>query len=243
MARAAKRYGLAGLSLGLAVLFAGLGVWQVQRLAWKTALVAQVEARLAAPAVSAPPPGAGPPSAADAYRVVTARGVFRHDRETLVQAVTVLGPGWWVMTPLEETRGFVVLVNRGFVPADRAGDRRWRRPQGAVAVTGLMRLSEPGGGFLRANDAAADRWRSRDVAAIAGARGLSGPAAGYFIDARAGAAPEWPRGGLTVVRFRNSHLTYALTWFVLALMAALGAARVLWDGTSLCRSQEKTSRP
>ena len=90
-----------------------------------------------------------------------------------------------------------------------------------TTVVGLLRLSEPDGGFLRANDPAGDRWFSRDVAGIAKARGLSGPVAPYFIDADATPNPGgWPRGGLTVVRFANSHLIYALTWFGLAIVLA-----------------------
>ena len=43
-------------------------------------------------------------------------------------------------------------------------------------------MTEPGGGFLRRNDPAAGRWHSRDVRAIAAARGLD-EVAPYFIDA------------------------------------------------------------
>ena len=88
-------------------------------------------------------------------------------------------------------------------------------------------MSEPGGTFLRRNDPAANRWYSRDVAAIARARGL-GPVAPYFIDADA--TPDtggYPVGGLTVVRFRNAHLSYALTWFTLAGLSAWGLWFVL----------------
>ncbi len=81
-------------------------------------------------------------------------------------------------------------------------------------------MTEPQGRFLRSNDPAQDRWYSRDVAAIAATRALTGVAP-YFIDAEAGTDPEaWPRGGLTVLDFPNNHLVYALTWFSLALMLA-----------------------
>jgi len=97
------------------------------------------------------------------------------------------------------------------------------RPSGEVTVSGLLRLSEPGGGFLRSNDPASDRWFSRDVAAIAAARGIRGPLANYFIDADAAADPDaFPVGGLTVVAFPNNHLQYAITWFALAAMVAGG---------------------
>ena len=61
------------------------------------------------------------------------------------------------------------------------------------------------------------------MAGIAKAKGAQKPVASYFIDADATPYPGgWPRGGLTVVRFANSHLIYALTWFGLALMSAAG---------------------
>ena len=96
-------------------------------------------------------------------------------------------------------------------------------------MTGLLRMSEPGGAFLRSNDPAADRWFSRDVAAIAASRGLD-KVAPYFIDAeRAPGESGLPVGGLTVIAFSNNHLVYALTWGALALMAAVGAIFVNLD--------------
>ncbi len=121
-----------------------------------------------------------------------------------------------MLTPLD-TGGFTVLVNRGFVPPDRRD--KVPAPATPVTVRGLLRVTEPGGGFLRTNDPAADRWYSRDVAAIARRRGLAHTAP-YFIDAAATPGADWPRGGLTVVTFRNNHLVYALTWFGLAALLA-----------------------
>lgn len=211
-----------------AVLFAGfsaLGVWQVQRLAWKQELIRQVDARIHAAPVAAPSPDQVITRQADQYRRVVVSGRFDHRREALVKAVTDLGPGYWVVTPLTTDQGFTVLINRGFVSPEhqKASGRAAGQIEGPQTVVGLLRLSEPDGGFLRANDPAGDRWFSRDVTAIAKARGLEGPVASYFIDADAAPIPGgWPRGGLTVVRFANSHLIYALTWFGLALMSAAG---------------------
>ncbi len=206
--------------------FVALGVWQVQRLAWKTELIAQVDARVHAAPVPAPGPEAWPTVSRerDQYRRVVVRGVFLHDRETRVQAVTDLGAGAWVMTPMRTNRGFTVLVNRGFVPPERRdpATRAAGQATGPQTVVGLVRLSEPGGGFLRRNDPNTDRWFSRDVDAIAEARGLS-DVAPYFIDADVTANPGgWPRGGLTVIRFTNSHLVYALTWFGMAALTLIG---------------------
>jgi surfeit locus 1 family protein len=218
------RVALVGLSVLLAALLVGLGVWQLERRVWKLDLIARVEQRVHASPVAPPGPEAWPRVTADhdGYRRVRLTGVLDADHETLVQAVTEQGPGFWVLTPLRTDQGFTVLVNRGFVPPERRA--RASRPldpaSGPASVVGLLRISEPRGGFLRANDPAAGRWYSRDVQAIAKARGLSNVAP-YFIDADATPNPGgWPLGGLTVIRFPNSHLVYAFTWFGLALMTA-----------------------
>ena len=209
-----------------------LAVWQVHRRAYKLDLIARVEARVHAVPTPAPGPGswAQVSAAADEYRRVTVTGDWLEDRPTLVQAVTELGGGYWVMTPLARDDGTTVLVNRGFVPATERDPASWRpRSSGPVTVTGLLRMSEPGGAFLRANDPASDRWFSRDVAAIAAARGLD-KVAPYFIDAeRMPGESGLPVAGLTVIAFSNNHLVYALTWGALALMAAAGAVFVNLD--------------
>nr|WP_275978374.1 SURF1 family protein [Methylobacterium crusticola] len=226
---------MVAFDLAAILLVAGLvalAAWQVHRRAWKLDLIARVEARVRASPAPAPGPArwAAVSVAADEYRRVAAAGTWLEDRSTFVQAVTALGGGSWVMTPLARDDGTTILVNRGFVPDQARDPAAWRARDGQpVAVTGLLRLSEPGGGFLRANDAAAERWFSRDVAAIAASRGLT-RVAPYFIDLERGPGEgSLPVPGLTVVAFSNNHLVYALTWGVLALMAAAGAVAVTLD--------------
>ena len=203
-----------------------LGTWQVRRLAWKEALIARVDARVRAAPVAAPGPVAWPTLTADAaeYRRVQVRGRWLGPG-IRTQAATALGSGSWWMMPLRTDSGFTVLVNRGFVPT------RWQAPPAdtrPVALVGLLRFTEPGGGFLRRNDPAAGRWHSRDVSAIAAANRL-GVVAPYFIDAAADpAAPGRPPvGGLTVIAFANNHLVYAITWYALAAMLAGGWGMIL----------------
>ncbi len=227
-----SRLGFAGLMLLLTFVFVGLGTWQVQRLFWKLDLIERVETRVHAPAVPAPSLSewAEVAAATDEYRHVTAKGFFDHDKSALVQAVTERGAGFWVLTPLRLDDGSTILINRGFMPAARsARDARLgsELAAGPVSVTGLLRISEPGGGFLRSNDPANDRWFSRDVAAIAEAKALK-DVAPYFIDADGTPnAGGLPIGGLTVIAFRNSHLVYALTWYSLAIMSAAAAWFIL----------------
>jgi surfeit locus 1 family protein len=208
------------------VVFVSLGVWQLERRAWKLDLIASVNERIGAEPVAAPGPPSWPEINArdDAYRRVTATGRFVDVPPALVQAVTRLGAGYWVIALFRTEGGFVVLVNRGFVTGEEA---KSLPPAPAIdtTVTGLLRISEPCGGFLRSNDPASDRWYSRDVATIAAARGLE-QVAPYFIDADASDGGV-PVGGLTVVHFRNAHLVYALTWFGLAVMLAAWTAYLM----------------
>jgi surfeit locus 1 family protein len=213
-------------AIALAILL-GLGFWQLERLEWKEALIARVEARTAAPAVPLPPESEWPKinAAEDEYRRVIARGRFHHDKEAHVYTILSekrdghSGPGYWVMTPLELASGAFVIVNRGFVPLDRKdpATRAAGQVQGAVTVTGLLRMPEEGGYFAPANEPVRNAWYRRDPAEIAAARGLT-RVAPFTIDADATPNPGGlPQGGETRVRFPNNHLGYAITGVGLAL--------------------------
>jgi surfeit locus 1 family protein len=176
------------------------------------------------------------------------------------------------MTPLCTVDGYIVLVNRGFVPMAQGGAGNYparaadpaaardtaqfckRSMEGTMpgasppmrgndGIIGLLRISEPGGGFLRTNDPQHNRWYSRDVQAIATARGLYNVAP-YFVDAAKdqdpALAPDHPVGGLTVITFHNTHLVYAFTWYALALMVAAAWWWVARGGAN--REQEDVSR-
>ena len=263
----ALRLTLALCAALLLVGFVALGSWQLQRLLWKNALIERIDQRVHG-AAGAPPGTASWPqfnaaASAEEYRRVRLSGVLLDSLSTQVQASTALGSGFWLLTPLCRADGTIVLVNRGFIAsklaprmpaAARAADDVCA-PLGSIGatagaqadaveveveVTGLLRLSEPGGAFLRHNDALANRWYSRDVPAIASARGLNSVAP-FFVDADASTpgtagdpaapavsnAPAQPVGGLTVIHFNNNHLVYALTWYALALMVAAACVWVV----------------
>ena len=233
-------------------MFSALGIWQLQRMVWKQDLIARVESRAHGDPIPLPAVDSWRGLNVDAleYQRVNMKGVFDHSAEVQTLAVTELGPGYWVLTPLLledervkdeplekgrlEKRG-TVLINRGFVPNALRDPtvRSEQPPEEVVSITGLLRRSEPDGGFLRDNDPAANRWFSRDTRAIAQAKKLTAPVAPFFIDAIDDAATvknvDYPRGGLTVIAFRDTHLIYALTWFALALMSCFGIYLTLRD--------------
>ena len=262
------------LLLACVALFTGLGLWQLHRLAWKLELIATVDARVHASPVPIPPVDswAGLDVNELIYQRVALSGVYDHGAEVQSLAVTELGPGYWVLTPLLLEGAGSVMINRGYVPQalKNPASRSELPPSGRVDITGLLRASEPEGGFLRNNDPAADRWFSRDTIAMGEAQQLPKPVAPFFVDADATASPaadsqqertdetnttdttdtnestdlndssfsnkantltdsseSFPRAGLTVIAFRNTHLVYALTWFALAGMACVGLYLVL----------------
>ncbi|TAL83041.1 MAG: SURF1 family protein [Rhodanobacter sp.] len=228
-----------------AVLFTGfilLGNWQVRRLGWKLHLIHDVATRVHAAPVATPGPAhwARIADGHQQYLHVRLQGRFLAGAQTLVHGTSKQGYGFWVIAPLRTDRGFIVLVNRGYIPASLPGTPAYAQakpPAGEVTLTGLLRFSEPGGGFLRPNRPATGQWYSRDVSAIASARGLAATGvAPYFVDADAGSpnsstSAAWPHAGLTVIHFPNNHLAYLITWYLMALGVLLGtlyAARVEW---------------
>jgi len=234
---------LALLGVVLFTVFVALGTWQVHRLGWKRDLIARVDERVHAEPVPAPGPDQwiGVTAQSAEYRHVRLQGKFQHDRQTLVWAATDLGSGYWVLTPLQQDNGAIVLVNRGFVPTEWCGVKGQCAPGSSdeVTLTGLLRMSERSN-FIRHNEPARNSWYTRDVQAIASARGLS-HVAPYFVDedaapgTPAAGKPAWPQGGLTVIAFPNNHLSYLITWFVLAAMVLAAGVYVARDEFRLRR--------
>jgi surfeit locus 1 family protein len=230
----------------LAVLI-GLGTWQLERKTWKEALIARVNARLAAPPAELPRPELWADlSAADAeYRRVTLRAEFRHDQEALVQAAKsafrddVSGIGFWVFTPAHVSAKRV-LVNRGFVPESRRDPAS--RPHGQVQgteITGVLRWPEPRGWFTPADEPARNLFHARDPSAIARAKSLD--AAPFYIEQEAPVPPGGlPHPSPLRVRLANDHLHYAITWYSLAAVL-IGVFAVWFRGRR--RSASVEDRP
>jgi len=221
--------------IGLAVLL-GLGTWQVQRLHWKEALIAERAARLTAP------PEALPAQSDDwrawDFRRVSVSGTFRNDAEQLFGASAIDGRlGHHLLTPLVRADGPAILVDRGWVPADRAhpAARREGQPEGQVSVTGIARYrgADRPGWFIPDNEPEQRLWFSYDLPALEAATGLE--LLPVVVEADATPNPGGlPLGGQTRTELPNNHLQYAITWYGLA------AALV---GVYLAFSCEREPRP
>lgn len=220
-------------TLAVVVILCGLGIWQVQRLAWKENLIAAVATRMSAAPVPAPSPGAFAevdPSTLE-YQRVSVRGRYLNDREVhVIYSLTepkgpVGGVGYMVMTPLQTDDGWIVYVNRGFVPAEKAdpATRSQGLVEGETTVTGVIRLPADRSWFMPGDNAGKNEWFSRDPKLYAAAYRLpAGAVAPYIVDAvyDPDLPGGLPQGGETVVDFPNNHLGYAITWFGLAACAA-----------------------
>lgn len=206
----------------------GLGTWQVYRLQWKTALIAEREAQLALPPVEIADVRNIGDAAALGFRRARARGVFLHDRELYLAATRAGKVGFDVITPLRlMADGGTLLVDRGWVPAAlRAPEKRAAgQVAGPVTVAGVLRKAERKRWLVPDNDPARNTWFWRDLAAMAEAAGVDAPP----VLLEAGPAPNpggWPKGRKPVVDLPNNHLGYAITWYLLAI--ALAVVFAVW---------------
>ncbi|KAK2783263.1 surf-like protein [Onygenales sp. PD_12] len=210
-----------------------LGTWQVQRLDWKTKLMAKFEDRLVRDPLPLPPV-VDPDAIGDFdYRRVYATGRLRHDQEMLIGPRMHEGKdGFLVITPLERgDNGSTVLVNRGWISKDLRNqkDRPEGLPQGEVTVQGLLREPWKKNMFTPDNKPEEGQFYFPDVKQMAELTG-SQPVwieetmvpellLMYHREARGipiGRAPE--------VNLRNNHSQYIVTWYGLSLATAI----MLW---------------
>ena len=207
------------VTLAMLAALLGLGTWQLQRLAWKEALIAEMQARTAAAPMPLPRDLGDP---ALAYRRVVLRGAFLHEGELYLGARTHKGKaGFHVVTPLRLEDGRTVLVDRGWVPPERKApaSRAEGQAPGMLSLEGVIRRGGWGGmeAFRPENQPGDKLWLWLDLPAMAARAGLSDAVTAVYVAAGPAANPGgYPIGGQTRVDLANNHLQYAITWYTLA---------------------------
>lgn len=208
-------FGLCG-----AAILVGLGIWQLQRLQWKSDVLAQIEARVGADPVDLP---VQPEVTADKYLPVVATGTLTGAEAHVLTSQRDLGPGYRVLAAMTTDKGRQVLVDLGFVAE---ADLATPRPKGPVTVTGNLHWPDEVDSFTPPHDARQDIWFARDVPAIATALHTEP----FLLVARttdpaiAGIEPL-PTGSAGIA---NDHLQYAITWFSLAFVWLGMTGLLLW---------------
>ncbi len=200
--------------IGTAILV-GLGVWQVQRLQWKTGVLAEIDARIAAPPVALP---AAPDPGTDKYLPVTTSGTFLDPAAHVLTSRPGIGAGYRIVQAFAAD-GRRILVDRGFVPA---AAKDTPRPLPTATITGNLHWPDEVDGFTPDPDPAANIWFARDVPAMAAALGTE-PILVIQRDALENDTSVTPLP-LDTRGIPNNHLQYAITWFSLA---------AVWVGMSL----------
>lgn len=203
--------------IGTAILL-WLGLWQVQRMGEKNAIIAQISARIDRPPVPLPE---NPDPAADKYLAVQVTGVLGEREIHVLVGRGLSGAGYRVITTLD-TGTRRVLLERGVVPAEAKDAPRpggWR-----ITVTGNLHWPREVDGFTPEPDLKANIWFARDVPAMAEALG----AEPVLIVARSDTGDGVEPRPVSPTDLRNVHLEYAITWFLLAIAWMGMTAYLLW---------------
>jgi surfeit locus 1 family protein len=232
-AAARKAHGLIGPAIIAAGAFAvliSLGVWQLQRKAWKEALIETMSQRAAARPIDLPAPAtwnALTPSA-DEFRRVKLRAQFIENAKPAFVYTAgsslrddIKAPGYFIFAPARLPNGGIVVINRGYMAQQSAAPAR-----GVVDLVGYLRFPESGSLFVADHDASGATWFVRDHRAMA--KELQwGETAPFYIDQESPVpAGGNPKPGPLKIQLHNDHLGYALTWFGLA--AGLTAVFGVW---------------
>ena len=229
MTTARRRLLVPALStLAMLLVLLGLGTWQMRRLAWKTALLAQIAAAEQAPAVKLPAQP-GP------FQKVSVRGRLLGDRTALYGAEVHDAPsgpvlGGQLIVPLQRADGPTLLVDLGWVPAQRTGPLDV--PSDETTIDGYVRPPDHPGLFSATDDPRARLFYTLDPAAIGAALGL--PEVAPFTLVALGAPPPrgWPEPARHLPRPPNNHLQYALTWYGLAVVLVVVFVAYVRKGAS-----------
>jgi len=218
--RRAERRVIAPIVIGLigTAILIGLGIWQVQRLAWKEALIARLESRLAAEPQRLP---AEPQPGRHDYLRVAFEGRLGEGAVYLLTTLRPHGPGYRVIAPVATAGERRVLADLGYIPAARK-DEVLPEPGTALDLTGALFWPEGGDYFTPEPELEENIWFARDAAAMAAALDTEP----VLVIAERHSLGDWPLPRRLGIGLPNDHLEYAITWFSLAVIWAVMS--VLW---------------
>lgn len=174
---------------------------------------------------------------------VVVTGQYLHDEQLLVRNRPFAGkPGFEVLTPLQLADGSVFVINRGWVPAGSqdAPDAVPAAPSGTVTVEARLRPGEPTIPGRSAPEGQIATVHLPDVAERVGATTYT---AAYGQLASEDPAPATrPAAALEPARDAGPHFSYALQWFMFALLGFLGLAYAVREEYRFRNADEPAER-
>ena len=213
-----------GIALSLATLFARLGFWQLDRLAWRRALNAEVAAHIAALPVSVDQLPRD--SAALRYRRVALRGVFDYANEVVItQRIRGGSPGVNLVTPLRVAgRDSAYLINRGWVyspDGKRVDQSKWRESDTADVLAFALPAYSSDSNAVGISSAKV--MRTLDFDAVQ--KGMPYPIARVQLLQLGDTSPKGdiPPRIVPPPPSEGAHQSYAVQWFSFAVIAVIGA--------------------
>lgn len=198
------------LLIGLSILVS-LGTWQLQRLAWKTDLLAQIDAAYIGDA-----PLLSSADLNEAKHLTRANIAGRY----LTEKSFLIGPrtyqwkiGAHVITPFVMESNHTLLVNRGWI---LQGSAIPQAPRGFTNLTGLLRLPEATNSFTPDNVPEAGAWYHINLLQIADHFALN-KLAPVILYAQSNINDDKVIGHNEKPQLKNNHLGYAIFWYSLGL--------------------------
>ena len=187
-----------------------LGVWQMQRLEWKTQLIAKIDKGLnSAPITLTSYQGI----ANNEYKLLQVEGEFLTDKDQELLNRTFNGkPGVHILSPIKTKDGNVVIVNRGWVPVDEKYDK----PVGVQVVTGIVRSTQKDNWIALKNEVGKGFWYWVELDKIY--QSVDAKPQDFYLDLVSETPNKtYPYALPKKIELYNEHLTYAITWFSLSL--------------------------
>lgn len=202
----------APLMIGLsgAAILVWLGTWQMQRLAWKEAILAEIDTKITA--APGPLPRMISPTELK-YQPVELNGEIGADTLYVLVSKKQVGAGWRMVSAFTTDQGRRVLVDRGFIPVARKDAPRFAGP---AVITGNLHWPDDRNSSTPANDIAGNTWFARDLGAMAEA--LNTEPLLVVTRTMAPADPGVTPLPVDSAGIPNDHLHYAITWFSLAVV-------------------------
>lgn len=189
----------------------GLGLWQLDRLAWKEGILAEIDARLTAAPV---PLSVFMNEASDEYSRVTVQGTPTGEELHVLTSGTAAGTGYRVISKVETDKG-AILVDQGLLPLESKTAEPLTVP---MNIVGTLLWPDDQNSSTPQPDFAANIWFARNVETMAETLGTQ-----PLLVVASRTTPSDPRLTplpVTAVGIKNDHFMYAMTWFSLAFVWA-----------------------